>query len=411
MARVDREEIARTVLGGRSELFAADFAAHAGSLAEAFSDQTVCVIGAGGSIGRITSEVLLGQRPRRTLLVDWSENNLAEVTRRLRNVLGSNPPDFESWPLDYTGAPFAALLERERPGVILNFAAYKHVRSEKDQLTLAEMIRVNVLGNLKLLNWVREHGARRYFVISTDKAVNPASCMGATKRLMERLIFAAALQGYIPKTIVTTTRFANVLFSDGSLPASFLARLEQRQPLTGPSDIERYFISPLEAGRLCLLAAAHLVSGEILIPRMRPGDLMRFDVIAERLLASRRLKPKHYGSDHERARACLDEDLKAGYWPCLFSPSTTSGEKAYEEFREDGEDDTPGQPYHEIEVIRPAGLPDFPTLSADLERLGRGLGDMAWLLRTSKEALIENLSRLVPSFRHIETGQNLDTKL
>ena len=405
---MDIDTLARQVLADRSELFGADFEARRGALAAEVSGRTVLVIGAGGSIGRATARALLDLRPRRTLLVDISENGLTAVTRLLRNLYPADAPPFEAWALDFSSPAFAALLDREQPDVILNFAALKHVRSEKDALTLAGMYRVNVLGNLALLNWARQRGGvARVFSISTDKAANPASAMGATKRMMEQLLFAAAAAGGFSERI-TSTRFANVLFSDGSLPQGFLDRMDCGHPLAGPSDVRRYFITPREAARLCLLAAFHPADAQFLVPKMREADMLSFVAIAERLLRLRGFEPRHYGADMPAAFRNLEDDIAEGYWPCMFTPASTSGEKPYEEFREDGEPQAASQPYADIEAVAPAGSPGWDELAAAHGDLARKIGDPAWLAAADKDELTAAFAGLVPSFRHVEAGANLD---
>lgn len=408
---MDLHTLAQAVLDGRQELFAHDYREHHSRLRSELCDKTICVIGAGGSIGRATAEALLEQRPKRTLLVDISENNLAEITRRLRNHLGTGVANFEAWALDYTREPFYALLEREKPDIILNFAAYKHVRSEKDHLTLAEMLRVNVVGNLQLLKWAQQHPLHRFFVISTDKSANPVSCMGASKRLMEQLIFAAASSTPGPAQVITSTRFANVLFSDGSLPASFVMRFEQHQPLAGPSDVLRYFISPQEAARLCLIAACHANTSEVLVPRMPQSDLTSFVDIAERFLRLQGFTPKHYGADTETALANLEADRSAGHWPCLFTPVATSGEKDTEEFTENSEAVAAQQPYSEIACIVPPVLRDWGEIASQISSFSANLNDGSWLRRSGKADVVAWLSSLLPSFRHLETMASLDQKI
>ena len=409
---MDSSQLASQILHDRDELFVRDFAQHQTHLHKLLAGRRVMVIGAAGSIGRATAEILLGCRPAATQLIDLSENNLAELTRHLRNSFPQDPPEFDCWALDFTGVPFRALLEESRPDIILNFAAFKHVRSEKDQYTIAEMLRVNVLGNLQLLEWCRESGAeRRLFVISTDKAVNPVSCMGASKRLMERLLLSAAQDDDFSSTCITSTRFANVLFSDGSLPQSFLARMEQGQPLAGPDDIERYFITPREAGMLCLLAACHDTTGEILIPNMRPADLMKFDEIARRLLQLRGYRMKNYGTDSRAAFENFAADVAQGDYPCLFAPSTTSGEKGYEEFVENGELQPDLQPYEEISVLCSDPACTYAQLRTALTALQRDLKDASGLRSGGKSAIVADIAELVPSFRHVETGFNLDRSI
>jgi nucleoside-diphosphate-sugar epimerase len=404
---VEHEALARQILSDRAPLFVRDFQTSQAQLQAAFRDRTVLVIGAGGSIGRATVELLLELEPRRTMLVDISENNLVAITRRLRIRFGAKGPNFEAWPLDFCGVPFQAFLDRERPEVILNFAAFKHVRSEKDLFTLAEMLRVNVIGNWRLLQWAVANEARRVFAISTDKAAGPVSCMGASKRLMELLLWSQACEN---RSVMTSTRFANVLFSDGSLPASFLERLHDRQPLVGPDDVARFFISPSEAARLCLLAASHPQTSEFLVPNMGPELQFRFDTIAQRLLALQGLQPRNY-VDYGQAMAGLESDVQRGYWPCVFGPSTTSGEKDAEEFIETGERRCQGQPYAELSAVYGQLTVSPDHLDASVRDVEAKLVDHSWLSTHRKRDLVEWLRGLVPSFEHKETGENLDVKI
>ncbi len=408
MLRMDMGALSKLVAGREAEMFAGDFSTHLDAMRGEVEGRTVCVIGAGGTIGRATAEVLLGLKPKRTLLVDVSENNLVEVTRRLRNCYSSNAPDFEAWPMDFTGPSFTALMAKEQPEIILNFAAFKHVRSEKDALTLAEMLRVNVFGNLKLMDRARKSGnVHRVFSISTDKAACPANCMGASKKLMEQVLFAQGA-GDPPAKFVTSTRFANVLFSDGSLPASFLQRLEQGQPLAGPSDITRYFITMREAGMLCLLAAFHNVSHELLVPKMGQAQLVDFMQIAERLLESRGFEPKYYGEDTAAAFANLESDTKQGKWPCLFMPAATSGEKPFEEFTTEAEKQSRLQPYSDALAISVADCDEWGELQHRLGQKMLSLADSHWLEQATKAEVVEWLCGVVPTFSHLETGESLD---
>jgi len=413
---VDIEELARRAVGGREELFAADFAARRAEIGEIIASRRIAVIGAAGSIGRSVVELMAGMHPRELLCIDFSENGIVELTRRLRNRFHGQELGIGFWPLDFGSAAFRGLLAEKQPEIILNFAAYKHVRSEKDAYSIAQMLTVNVLHNWRLIVWLRErvaaHGAplERFFAISTDKAANPVSLMGASKRLMEELIFAYGESQPAPYETVTSTRFANVLFSDGSLPASFLARLAQGQPLAGPTDVERYFITPEEAAHLCLLAAFHPVSGELLVPRMRGEHVMNFQQIAEATLAAFDLKPRWY-EDGKEAFARLDADRAEGFWPCLFTPSDTSGEKDVEEFVEAHEQLAKEQPYVEVEVLAAKPQHSADELARELAELEAMLSEASRLREASKADIVAALSRLVPTFKHLERGKSLDTKV
>lgn len=426
---IDIDELARRAVSGREELFAADFAARRAEIAEFIASRRIAVIGAAGSIGRLVVELMASFGPAELLCIDISENGIVELTRRLRNRFHDRELKVSFWPLDFGTSAFHALLARKQPEVILNFAAYKHVRSGKDAFSVAQMLSVNLLHNWRLISWLRDEFAasgetatedepttarkpplERFFAISTDKAANPVSLMGASKRLMEELIFAYGDAEPTPYETVTSTRFANVLFSDGSLPASFLARLAQGQPLAGPTDVERYFITPDEAADLCLLAAFHSTSGELLVPRMRQEHIMNFQQIAEATLAAFGLKPRWY-EDGEKAFAALDGDRAEGYWPCLFAPSDTSGEKDVEEFVEEDEKLADEQPYAEVEVLSAKPRLSAEDLSRELSELEKMLSEVSRLQGLSKGDIVAALSRLVPSFQHLERGKSLDAKL
>jgi FlaA1/EpsC-like NDP-sugar epimerase len=225
---------------------------------------------------------------------------------------------------------------------------------------------------------------------------------------MEHLLFASVEASRVPAEFVTSTRFANVLFSDGSLTASFIARLAQRQPLAGPSDIRRYFISPRESALLCLLAACHEQSTQLLVPRMKESDLLSFNLLAERFLAAQGFQAKHYKENLAEAFANLEDDASRGEWPCVFTPSATSGEKPAEEFVEEGEPTADEQPYTEVLCLSAQTDLAWTTLGDVLDRLSRRLADPGWLRTADKHDLVEQLIQLVPSFQHLERGTNLD---
>ena len=160
------------------------------------------------------------------------------------------PDDYITYPMDFASPVFEKMF-RKRGGfdIVGNFSAHKHVRSEKDIYSIEALLQNNVLHAKLLLDLLAEFPPEEYFCVSTDKAANPVNIMGASKRIMEDVIFS-----YSDKFPVKTARFANVAFSNGSLPAGFLARIAKLQPLSAPSDVKRYFVSPEESGQICMLA-------------------------------------------------------------------------------------------------------------------------------------------------------------
>lgn len=413
------EGLARRVTGRATSLFQPDCDAQAGALREAIAGRRVLVAGGAGSIGAATIRELLAHEPSALAVLDPSENSLVELVRTIRSSERAYAGELVVEPLDY-GAPITArwLEAQPRFDVVLSFAALKHVRSERDIFSLLRMCEVNLVAADRFLATLRRggHGASTVFFVSTDKAARPVSLMGASKRAMEALLWAHARPGAPaslldggeapPLARVTTTRFANVAFSDGSLPWGFLQRLEKQQPLAGPSDIRRYLLSPAESGQLCLLAALAAPHGHVLLPRLDPArDQVTFLAIAEATLATLGLGPAPY-ADRAAAIAALPDELRRGRYPVVFLPSDTSGEKESEEFVAAGE-----QP---VEVglssaFAVAGsAPPEDALRALLRLVDdacRG-GELP-----SKQALVRALAAVVPDLAHLETGASLDGKM
>lgn len=395
----------RLVIRREHSLLAADVEAAGPALADAFAGKSILIAGGGGSIGAATTAQLLAYRPRAVHVVDHSENYLVELVRDLRaRPEGLSDIDFRTFPVDYCGAVMERLLrEAARYDVVLNFAALKHVRSEKDLYSLLQMIDTNVVGHQRFKRWLSRNGhARVYFSVSTDKAANPTSLMGATKRLMEDVIFDVAA-GDADRT--ASARFANVAFSNGSLLDGFLHRLARRQPLAVPRDTHRYFVSRREAGELCLMAASAIPDRHIAFPRLDPtAELQELVDIAERLLKALGFRAEFFDDECE-ARNRVGELVSRGRWPILLTCLDTSGEKPFEEFVGDGE------------VERDLGLNAISTLRHEPSgALESGLIDrLATLIRdvaadSSKAEIVEIIMQSLTSFRHVETGRNLDQR-
>jgi FlaA1/EpsC-like NDP-sugar epimerase len=397
------EAMTRAVTGRERSLFAADLAAQHGRIAAAVSGRRVLVVGGAGSIGSATIRELLPFAPAALAVLDTSENNLAELVRTLRSEGPGAVLDLAVQPLDYGSALTRAWLARQAPfDLVMSFAALKHVRSERDAFSLLRMLEVNLLAADRFLTACRAHGHGHggVFLVSTDKAAEPASLMGASKRAMEQLLWSH------PLARATTTRFANVAFSDGSLPWSFLQRVAKRQPLAGPSDVRRYLVSPAEAGQLCLLAAVAAPDRHVLVPELDPvHDAFGFDAVAAAVLRAHGYEPAPYADDAS-ARAAVESEAVRGRWPVVFTPSTTSGEKVMEIFL------SPEEQAFDCGLTRCRAIPAAPTDRAALDAF-LALVEKAISGGTvpEKTALVAALARVVPELHHIDTGLSLDGKM
>jgi FlaA1/EpsC-like NDP-sugar epimerase len=340
-------------------------------------------------------------------VVDLSENGLAELVRDLRGGIPQlSVGDFRTLPLDFGSPVMERLLSEQEPyDVVLNFAAIKHVRSEKDVFSLLHMLDTNVVKAGRLLRRLGERGfAGRYFSVSTDKAANPVNAMGATKRIMEMVTFSRA---FLPeRAIATSARFANVAFSNGSLLASFLQRIASRQPLAAPRDTKRFFITLPEAGDICILAATLAPSHTITVPLLSAPDLIELSSVAAIVLRAYGLEPQVY-DDEARARASVAADLQRGRYPLLLTPLDTSGEKPYEEFL--GRDETiQDSPFSALGLVHPASISD-QRLEEFVDRVAEVVS--APRMSVTKEELLEWMGDVVPLFEHVETGRTLDSRL
>ncbi len=363
----------------------------------------VLVIGAAGSIGASFVRVLTGYAVKSLHLIDISESNLAELVRDFRSAGVVLPDDFKTYAIDFSGPEMAALLDAQQYDYVLNFAALKHVRSERDPFTMMRLLEVNVLANDNLCQQLMQKAdTQMVFSVSSDKSVRPASIMGASKAFMERVFLANC-----DKLPFTSARFANVAFSDGSLLHSFCQRLEKNQPLSAPSDVRRYFISHREAGELCFLGCFAGLNKEIVFPQLdQTKDMMTFSEIAKLFLNHHGYEALECESDVEARAKSLELTTQSTQWPCHFSESDTSGEKMYEEFS-----DT-------TEVVNTTRYPNLgivtdPTFHGS-ERVYEGIASInnlrakgAW----EQQELIDIVSKAVPELTHVSSSKNLDQKM
>jgi len=394
------------VIGRQGSRFAGDMAARKADLRHAIADSRVLVVGACGSIGTTTVDALLEFQPQETVLVDSNENGLAEMMRDLRaRDRAPAPMRVQAVPTDYGGPIMRRLLAGAKPfDLVLNFAAMKHVRSEKDLPSLLQIFETNVVKHRRFLNWLAEggHAARRYFAVSTDKAANPTSLMGASKRAMEELIFA----GPWNFGAVSAARFANVAFSNGSVLASLVQRLALRQPLAVPKATKRYFVSIAEAGHICLLAAALGPHRHVVYPKLDPTvELRLLEDVARAVLAVYGLAAEIHDRE-STARAAVDGALARSHYPLLLTPLDTGGEKAFEEFLAEGEIAV------EFGLAKLAAIPHRPWsfgIDAIVDPIAAAIEDASRPI--DRKAIVAALQSVMPQFRHVASDLTLDDRI
>ena len=398
-----RSALARLVTQRASSMFADDVAESTLAIADVVEGARILVIGGAGSIGAATVCELAAFRPGQLHVVDLDENGLAELVRDLRSRDALHTATrFRTTPLDFGGPIMRRLLgENEGYDLVLNFAAIKHVRSEKDVFSLLRMLEINVVAARRLIEWLSDLKVPRYFAVSTDKAANPVNIMGATKRAMELMMFDERLP-----LLVTSARFANVAFSNGSLLDGWLRRLEKRQPWAVPGSARRYFVSPQESGQLCLLAATAAPNRQVLIPDLDPAFHLRDLVeVAEQVLGFLGLEPIHCETEDE-ARSVMSAVGGSGRWPILITPLDTSGEKGFEEFA--GAADV----VHDSAFNRLKTLSTPPAPSDQIDRLLARAADLvSGDARFSSDDVIECIRAVVPELAHNRSDKMLDARM
>ena len=388
----------------RSEsMFLADIKKNNQQLSDKIKNKTVLVIGGAGSIGSSFIKAILPFRPTSLVVVDINENALAELTRDLRSTKGMLvPEEYITYPMDFAVPVFRKMFVSRRGfDIVANFSAHKHVRSEKDVYSVEALIQNNVLHAKGLLDLLAEYPPEEFFCVSTDKAANPVNIMGASKRIMEDLIFS-----YSDRFPVKTARFANVAFSNGSLPAGFLERIAKLQPISAPSDVKRYFVSPEESGQICMLACMLGENRSIFFPKLEEEQMMTFDSIATNLLHEYGYQVLKCESDQEAIKK--SEELKAGstMYPVHFEMSDTSGEKQFEEFFTENET-VDMERFQSLGVITDKQICDRGKLSTLFVKLENIFSQED----VKKEDIVRIIGDYLPNFSHIETGKSLDGKM
>ncbi|WP_371542462.1 polysaccharide biosynthesis protein [Flavobacterium sp. Arc3] len=385
-----------------TSLFAPDIEKYSQQLTEKIKGKNVLVIGGAGTIGSSYIKAVLAFKPAKLVVVDTNENGLTELTRDLRSASNQFvPEEYITYPMSFGDPVFEKMFLTHSPfHIVANFAAHKHVRSEKDQFSIEAMIENNVFKAKAFLDLLLKHKPEHFFCVSTDKAANPVNVMGASKKLMEEVIMA-----YSSEIQITTARFANVAFSNGSLLAGYIERLFKKQPISCPADIKRFFVSPEESGQICMLACMLGQSGEIFFPKLEEEEQVYFKTITQDFFKASNREIELCNSDQEAREKSLSLTESDPY-PVYFFSSDTSGEKLYEEFFTDADEVNLLQ-FESLGVIKNARkLP--------VEEIEMCLNDLQQLMNSGnydKQTIVENLKKYLPDFEHIETGKSLDQKM
>ena len=390
------------LIGREKELFENDITAHEKELYQKVSSSSFLVIGGAGSIGQAVTKEIFKRDPKKLHVVDISENNMVELVRDIRSSFGYIDGDFQTFALDIGSREYDAFIEADgRYDYVLNLSALKHVRSEKDPFTLMRMIEVNIFNTDKTIKQAINKGTKKYFCVSTDKAANPVNMMGASKRIMEMFLMRNSSQ--IP---ISTARFANVAFSDGSLLHGFDQRIKKAQPIVAPNDIKRYFVIPKESGELCLMSCIFGENRDIFFPKLSEGlHLISFADIAVKYLESLGYEP-FLCKDEQEARDLVKTLPKEGKWPCLFSGSDTTGEKDFEEFFTDQETLDMDR-FQKLGIVKNELNVDDEKLDYFEKTIESIKNQKTW----SKEPIVDLFFEMIPSFGHKETGKYLDSKM
>ena len=398
--------IADSVTFRQRSMFEPDIQANAETLSQEIKGKKVCVIGGAGSIGSSFIKAVLRFEPKSVVVVDLNENGLAELVRDLRSTEGLYvPEEFRCYTLNFADPIFERIFREEKGfDIVANFSAHKHVRSEKDRYSVQALIENNDIKAKKLMDLLCEFPPRHFFCVSTDKAANPVNIMGASKRIMEDLVMA-----YNQHFKVTTARFANVAFSNGSLPDGWIHRLQKRQPLAAPSDVKRYFVSPEESGQICMLACILGRPGEVFFPKLGEDQMLTFSSICDRFVEANGLEKDPCATDAEaRHKAAMFNDNENGKpkYPTVYFTSDTTGEKAYEEFYVPGEK-VDMQRFMALGVVEQTTRHPMSEVNVFFDKLEAIFHEDDF----TKAQVVEAIKEFIPNFEHEEKGKNLDQKM
>lgn len=391
-----------SLIGREKQLFADDIKAQEKELKNLVQTSSFLVIGGAGSIGQAVTKEIFKRNPKKLHVVDISENNMVELVRDIRSSLGYIEGDFKTFALDIGSVEYDAFFEADgNYDYVLNLSALKHVRSEKDPFTLMRMIDVNVFNTEKSLKQSIEKGVKKYFCVSTDKAANPVNMMGASKRIMEMYLMRRSIE-----IDISTARFANVAFSDGSLLHSFNQRIQKKQPIVAPNDVRRYFVTPQESGELCLMSCLLGENRDIFFPKLNENlHLISFADVAVKYLKQLGYEP-YLCDNEEEARVLVKSLPKQNKWPCYFSGSDTTGEKDFEEFFTEKETLDLNR-FDNLGIIKNELFVQEDKLNLFTKSINSMRGQKKW----NKEEVVDLFFTMIPDFGHKETGKYLDSKM
>ncbi|MDZ6649926.1 UDP-N-acetylglucosamine 4,6-dehydratase [Escherichia coli] len=390
------------LIGRNKALFGDDVSENEEELQRIVATSRFLVLGGAGSIGQAVTKEIFKRNPQKLHVVDISENNMVELVRDIRSSFGYIDGDFQTFALDIGSVEYDAFIKADgKYDYVLNLSALKHVRSEKDPFTLMRMIEVNILNTEKTIQQSIATGVKKFFCVSTDKAANPVNMMGASKRIMEMFLMRKS-----EEIAISTARFANVAFSDGSLLHGFNQRLQKQQPIVAPHDIKRYFVTPQESGELCLMSCIFGENRDIFFPKLNEAlHLISFADIAVLYLKQRGYEP-HLCETEDEARVLAKTLPAQGKWPCLFTSSDTTGEKDFEEFFTDKEV-LDMKRFINLGIIKNDPLYDPMLLDHFKEKIEHMRASLEW----SKKDIVKLFFEMIPDFGHKETGKYLDSKM
>lgn len=395
--------ISNNVIMRSSSMFKKDLEDNHEALLRAIQSKRICVIGGAGSIGSSFIRAILRYQPSQLIVVDLNENGLVELTRDLRSSYDLDiPEDYRTYTLDFASPIFKRIFREEKGfDIVANFSAHKHVRSERDKYSVQALIENNDIKAKQLMDLMMEYTPEHFFCVSTDKAANPVNIMGASKRILEDLIMAYS--AYYP---VTTARFANVAFSNGSLPDGWIHRLQKKQPLVAPYDVKRYFVSPEESGQICLLACILGKSGEVFFPKLYDEQMLTFSAICDAFIEAQGLNKRELNSDNEAKRIAHEMSENEKNYPVVYTASNTTGEKAYEEFY------IPGEQVN-MERFKSLGVVE-QTEHRSMDEVVRFFDELQQIFASpvfTKADVVSAIKTFLPNFEHEEKGKNLDQKM
>ena len=390
------------LIGREDLLFSKDISKYSNEMLSIVCKSKFLVIGGAGSIGQAVVKEIFKRRPKKLHVVDISENNLAELVRDIRSSIGYIKGDFKTFALDIGSIEYDAFIKFDgKYDYVLNLSALKHVRSEKDPFTLMRMIDVNIFNTDKTIRQSIKNGTKKYFCVSTDKATNPINMMGASKRIMEMFLMRRSLD-----IDISTARFANVAFSDGSLLHGFNQRIEKKQPIAAPNDIRRYFVTPQESGELCLMSCIFGENRDIFFPKLNEAlNLISFADISVKYLKDKGFEPYICNTEDE-ARELIKILPEQGKWPCLFTKSDTTGEKDFEEFYTDKETLDMNR-FENLGVIKNEPEYNENQLNNFEDTIRQLKSDMSW----DKKSILNEFFKVIPKFKYHDNGKYLDGKM